>query len=198
MMRLIPFVLAAFLITFSSYAAAHHGPGDAKARPAEINRDAPPFRLTAQDGRRVALSDFRGNIVLLSFIYTTCIDLCPFVTADMMSVFRRDRKAGRRNLRFLFIATDPEVDKPRVLLSYAERYGADLSVSTFLTGTEAELRPVWGSYGVKVSKKARGLVEHTMVTVLIDSDGKIRRRYLGGRIELDQVLKDIAMVRAEA
>jgi len=198
MMRLIPFVFAAFLMALSSYAFAHQGPGDTKARLAEITRDAPPFRLTAQDGRRVALSDFHGNVVLLSFIYTTCIDLCPFVTADMMSIFRRDRKAGMRNLRLLFIATDPEVDKPRVLLSYAKRYSADLSVSTFLTGTEAELSSVWKSYGVKVTKKARGLVEHTMVTVLINADGKVRRRYIGGRMVLEQVLKDIAMVRSES
>ena len=86
MMRPASFVLAAFLMAFSSYAAAHHGPQDTKARPAEINRDAPSFRLTAQDGRRVALSDFRGNVVLLSFIYTTCIDLCPFVPASMGQV----------------------------------------------------------------------------------------------------------------
>lgn len=198
MMRLIPFFSAAFLMLHLSYAFAHQSPSDDKARPVEISRDAPPFRLTAEDGRRVTLSEFRGNVVLLSFIYTTCIDLCPFVTADMISIFRRDRKAGMRNLRLIFIATDPEVDKPRVLLSYAKRYGADLRVSTFLTGTEAELRSVWKSYGVKVTKKARGLVEHTMVTVLINAEGKIRRRYIGGRMVLDQILKDIAMVRSEA
>src|SRR5215467_8340950 len=41
---------------------------------------APPFTLTSQDGRVVSLADLSGKIVAVSFIYTSCPDICPMLT----------------------------------------------------------------------------------------------------------------------
>ena len=45
-----------------------HAP--ARARP-------PDFRLNDQDGDPMTLGDVRGDVVVMTFIYTTCRDLCP-------------------------------------------------------------------------------------------------------------------------
>src|SRR5262245_1821085 len=53
---------------------------------------APEFTLTSQDGAPVALSDFRGKVVAVTFIFTLCTDTCPVLT-PMMS-FVQDRLGG--------------------------------------------------------------------------------------------------------
>jgi protein SCO1/2 len=52
---------------------------------------APEFTLTSQYGAPVALSDFRGKVVAVTFIFTLCTDTCPVLT-PMMS-FVQDRAA---------------------------------------------------------------------------------------------------------
>jgi protein SCO1/2 len=47
---------------------------------------APPFALTSETGRRVALADFRGKVVAVTFIYTGCPDICPLLTQKMALV----------------------------------------------------------------------------------------------------------------
>ena len=176
-------------------ALGHQDPQGSGAERQSAFKDAPRFDLVSQDGKRVTLHDLEGNIVLLSFIYTTCIDYCPFVTADMLAVYRRIRESGVRNIRLVFITTDPEVDSPEVLKAYAKRYRANMEASFFLTGPPERLRKLWGAYGVKVVKKARGLVDHTLLTVLIDVKGRIRRRYLGGRVDPATVLDDVKAIK---
>jgi len=69
----------------------------------------------------------------------------------------------------LSVTTDPEVDRPKVLKSYAERYQAEFSNWSFLTGDVRALTAVWKNFGVKVERKARGLVNHTSLTAVIQS-----------------------------
>lgn len=193
-MRRLAVVLMALALSAGS-ALGHKGPQGGGAERQSAFKPAPAFDLVSQEGKRVRLHDLEGNIVLLSFIYTTCIDYCPFVTVDMLAVYGRLRKSGVRNLRLVFITTDPEVDSPEVLKAYAKRYRAESKDFLFLTGPPAPLRKLWGAYGVKVVKKARGLVEHTLLTLLIDDKGRIRRRYQGGRVEPEAVLADVKAIK---
>jgi cytochrome oxidase Cu insertion factor (SCO1/SenC/PrrC family) len=47
---------------------------------------APGFALTTQDSAPLALSDLRGKVVLLTFIYTSCTDTCPLLTGKLASL----------------------------------------------------------------------------------------------------------------
>ena len=42
-----------------------------------LDKEAPDFTLQDADGGTVALSDFRGKVVVLHFVYTNCPDVCP-------------------------------------------------------------------------------------------------------------------------
>jgi len=44
---------------------------------------APAFTLTTQDGKRLSLKDLDGKVVAITFIYTSCVDTCPLLTAKM-------------------------------------------------------------------------------------------------------------------
>src|SRR5690606_41505555 len=44
---------------------------------------APEFTLTDQDGKRIALKDLRGRVLAITFIFASCTDTCPLLTAIM-------------------------------------------------------------------------------------------------------------------
>ena len=174
----------------------HHAPAAPPSRMArtQVAAEAPDFVLTDQDGRRFALRDLAGKAVLVSFIYTSCPDVCPVMFNVVTEVQRRVQAEGRGDVVSVFVTTDPEVDSPQVLKAFALRRGADLSSTYLLTGSPDELRAVWSAFGVKVKRRARGLVDHSPLTVLIDARGVIRYRYLSGFPEAEIVAADVRNV----
>jgi protein SCO1/2 len=190
-------IVTAAALGISESSQAHDTPGRPTLRQ-QVMVPAPDFRLTNQEGRPVRLADLRGKPVLLTFIYTTCPDVCPLITADMVRIQRLVKARGGPEAIFLSITTDPEVDRPDVLKAYAERHGVDLATWALLTGTTAELQPVWNAYSVKVTRRARGLVDHTGVSILIDRLGRIRYRYRGWSLDTPTVVADLERLNAEA
>ena len=152
----------------------------------------PEFTLLNQEGERFASAALRGKIVVLDFIYTTCTDICPLFTANLAQLQRTLKNGNKRGVFFVTITTDPEVDSPKVLKAYARRYGADFQNWAFLTGTETQLKEVWKSFGIKVTRKGRGLVQHTSLTTVIDQRGIRRFNYFGEKWQTDDVLNDMS------
>ena len=74
---------------------------------------APDFMLTSQDGAQVTLTDFRGKVVAVAFIYTSCTSTCPVLTPMMSFVQDQLGRDFGRNIVFVSITVDPEHDLPR-------------------------------------------------------------------------------------
>ncbi|HEX9880141.1 MAG TPA: SCO family protein [Candidatus Binatia bacterium] len=185
---------AALLVYFHSKGLAHDpvsgsSPGAAVRR--TVNVPIGDFSLTDQDGQAFRFISLKGKVLLVTFFYTTCPDLCPLVTTSVRAVQKALNAWERDGTFFLSITTDPDVDVPAVLKSYAGRYGADLANWSFLTGEPRALAPVWKAFGVKVERKARGLVDHTLVTGLIDRKGVLRIVYHGAAPDAEKVLRDL-------
>src|SRR5206468_7172368 len=100
----------------------------------------PPFALTTADGTRLALADMRGKVVAVTFIYATCTDTCPVLTAKLAALGTRMGKDFGTQVAFIAITIDPERDTPDVLRSYAQAHGASGAGWAFLTGTPAEIK----------------------------------------------------------
>jgi protein SCO1/2 len=149
------------------------------------------FSLTDQNGSSFQFKALRGKNILVSFIYTTCPDICPLTTANMRLVQKNLSPAEHGSVYLLSITTDPEVDRPQVLRSYAERYEVDFSNWSFLTGDLQTLAPVWKAFGVKAQRKGRGLVGHTSLTVLADTKGVMRFGYYDKSPDHRKILQDI-------
>jgi protein SCO1 len=152
---------------------------------------APEFNLTDQDGRRVALKELRGKVLAVTFIFASCMDTCPLLTAKMAAVQERLGAAFGPDVRFVSITVDPERDTPPVLKRYAETYHANPAGWSFLTGTPAEIREIAGRYGVIYKKAPSGDVDHTFLTSLIDRGGTLRVQYMGVRFDPDELLHDL-------
>jgi protein SCO1/2 len=135
----------------------------------------PDFTLTDQANRAVRLSDFRGRVVAIDFIYTRCPlpDVCPRLSANFAYVAKQliSPTAGR-DLELLSITIDPQYDTPAALTEYARRYGADGEHWRFLTGSLDDIRQVAGLFGL-VYWAEEGSITHTAATALITRDGKL-------------------------
>ncbi len=168
---------------------------------------APSFTLTDQRGRPVSSDSLAGHVVLANFVYTTCTDICPALSGQMLGV--QERLRGEQllgtDVQLLSFTVDPARDTPDVLRAYAERYRADPDVWRFLTGPEGVLKPliVEGFHlGVQVlppatavadSEHSHGAYEvmHSGRFVLIDQDGHVRAYYNGSEFEPERVVRDI-------
>jgi len=104
---------------------------------------APTFSLLDQDGGTLRDTEMEGTVWLASFVFTSCPDVCPLITARMAEI--RDSLADRRMLgqqvRLVSVTVDPERDTPGVLLAYAGRFGGSPPGEwAFLTGPPAIVR----------------------------------------------------------
>jgi len=156
-----------------------------------VDVKAPDFVLLDQDNQRFDSTQLRGKVVVLDFIFTTCTDVCPLFTANLASLQRKLNARYGKELFFLSVTTDPEVDSAKVLKAYAQRYSADLKNWAFLTGSEPQLKQVWDGFGVRVIRKGRGLIQHTGLTTVIDRRGLRRFNYLGEKWPLKDLENDV-------
>ncbi len=137
---------------------------------------APDFTLHSDRGTTVRLHDWRGNVVLLYFGYTSCPDVCPTTLAEFAEV-RKQLGAAAQHLRVAFVTVDPARDTPARLRVYTRAFDA-----TFvgLTGPKTTLAKVWKAYGVYVkSHRVPGssegyVVDHSATTFVIDAKGDLR------------------------
>jgi protein SCO1/2 len=123
-------------------------------RGVQIDPPAPAadFTLTDQKNQPFQLSNQRGKVALLFFGYAHCPDVCP-VTLSIFSQVRKSLGPQADEVSFVFVTVDPERDTPEALGKYLANFSAPL---TGLTGSRAELEPVWKSYGVYQARQGEG------------------------------------------
>jgi protein SCO1/2 len=156
-----------------------------------IEGRAPELAPVDQASQPLTLKDLQGKVVLLTFTYSTCADVCPLITAAMAALQQRLRGVERQQVFFLSVTTQPEVDTPAVLHAYATRLGADFASWAFLTGPPQAVQEVWQAFGLTVKRRAKGVVDHPAWTFLIDREGRVRYRYLGSLLEVGTILEDM-------
>jgi protein SCO1/2 len=156
------------------------------------------FTLVDQRARPFNFKSLGGKVVIVAFAYTTCPDVCPLITAAMRQVQDALKSEERASVYFLTITTDPEIDTPNVMASYAGRYEVDHANWAFLSGDEGGLKDVWKNFGVGVRRKARGLIDHTTLTAVIDRSGTMRIAYVGTAPDPKAILKDTRRLLRES
>jgi protein SCO1/2 len=189
-MRALP-IIALGLLAWPALAIAHEAKHEQHEERLPTIGAAPDFALTSQDGAEITLAPLRGKVVALTFIYTSCPDICPMLTDKMARVQDALGPDFGSKVAFVSITTDPERDTPEVLKGYAEAFEANLAGWSFLTGEPAAVLDVAHRYGVAVAKAADGQVDHTMLTTLIDRQGAMRVQYLGYRFDEDEFRHDL-------
>ncbi len=161
--------------------AASASQASANSRPSYIGatienpQTLPDFALRDQSGRLVSLRSERGKLVLLTFLYVECRDVCPIVAGNINTALKR-LGPQRKDVRVLAISVDPIGDTRSAVHRYVSSHRL-LPEFHYLIGTGAQLRPVWQAYNVVSIRRKAGDVDHTLYTLLVDRDGKARVLY---------------------
>jgi len=134
--------------------------------------DAPDFTLTdGVTGRVVTLSAQRGQVVALTFLYTTCPDVCP-LTASRFRSAQTELQGDASRVTFIAVSVDPDRDTPKAVQEFSSMHG--LSANWYyLVGGLAQLSPVWAAYGIGV-QAGSAAVTHNDAVYLIDARGRER------------------------
>ena len=134
--------------------------------------DAPDFTLTdGVSGRAVTLSAQRGQVVALTFLYTTCPDVCP-LTATRFRASQLELQGDASRVIFVAVSVDPDLDTPKAVQDFSSAHGLAANWY-YLVGGRAQLSPVWAAYGIGV-QAGSSTVTHNDAVYLIDARGRER------------------------
>lgn len=133
-----------------------------------------PFSLTSHDGRRVTDRDLRGKLLLVSFGYTYCPDICPTILLTMSQAMA-ELGDDADEVQPLFITIDPERDDVETLAEYVPHFHPSV---IGLTGSPEEIAEVTKAYRVYSSRvEAESgedyLMDHSTVIYLMDRQGAL-------------------------
>jgi len=160
----------------------------------------PDFKLRNQDGRTIHLSQFRGQELLITFIYTRCPlpNFCPLVTRNFAAIDNQINadQALRGKMHLLCVSFDPEHDTPERLKAYGEQYISSDAKSEFAhwdfaVPEKPVLTEMAKYFNVGMSDASDGTITHTLSTTLIGRDGKVLKFYPGNEWTPQQVVADV-------
>jgi protein SCO1 len=148
----------------------------------------PDFSLIDQSNTPIRLSQFRGKVVALTFMYTSCPlpDYCFRLNNNFGNLQSRFGPELGRNLVFLSVTFDPAHDQPAVLASYAKTWNANPDGWHFLTGPLPEVEQVCHEFGLNFWQDM-GLITHTLHTVVLDRQGRVAANLEGNQFSAKQL-----------
>jgi len=114
---------------------------------------AADFTLLDQDNHSLTLSDLRGKVVLLTFVYTDCPEVCPILSTLLRQVTVQLGTDYPAQVAVLSVTVNPEGDTPQHLRKYMDERDLDWP---HLTGDREQLRQVWAAYGIAVEPSPPG------------------------------------------
>ncbi len=110
---------------------------------------AADFTLTDQHGSPFRMADTRGKVVLMSFIYTHCTDICPFEAVKVKGAHDL-LGSDADKVAFVTVTTDPKRDTPAVTAAYSKALGL-YDAWYFVGGAAKDVQAVWAAYGIGVT-----------------------------------------------
>ncbi|MCL0028789.1 SCO family protein [Dehalococcoidia bacterium] len=183
------------------------------------------FALRDQFGRLTSLKDHKGNVVVLTFMFTNCPDTCPILTNQLHNIYEQLTEQGKADkVSVLIISVDPERDTVYEVWRYLDRWGF-VNDWKFLVGSRNELVSIWDAYHLKprhihdrstkahshdkrdlsgghndttgsLSKDDSYLVVHSAPVYLIDQQGR-KRVVFTTPLESRDVIHDIRLLLAQ-
>jgi protein SCO1/2 len=157
----------------------------------------PAFSLTDQAGQPFGTRELSGKVWVADFIFTSCAEACPRLSARMAEVGRRARHLGP-DFHLVSISVDPDRDTPARLAEYGARYGANPASWALLTGPAAALEEaVTGGFKVGMGREKQGdfwQIFHGENLVLVDRQLRIRGYFPATAEGLDRLMEAIGRV----
>ena len=150
-----------------------------------VIKEVPSFSFTNQNGEKFSNNNFRDKVTILNFIFTSCTGPCPLMTSNMQKLYSNFK--GTKEVQFVSITVDPEVDTQEKLKLEAEMIGVDNNQWQFLRSDLDEVKKLKrDGFMLFADNLPNG---HSIKSILIDNVGNIRKYYDGTDIGSQEILK---------
>jgi protein SCO1 len=147
---------------------------------------APDFELRDQDGEPISMREFRGDPVIVTFLYTTCEDTCPLQAQTIRGALDQ---LGH-DVPAIAIAVDPPRDTPERARAFLVEQRA-LGRLDFVLGSRAELRRLWRGFAILPQSVTQ---EHQARITLVDPRGYQRVGYPGSQATPERLAHDLRLL----
>jgi len=143
---------------------------------------------------------YKGKILLVSFIFTNCPDICPLTTHNLQLIQQKVKENKIKNIAFAAISFDPERDTPTILKNFAEVRNLNLVNYNLFTGKREAIKSLMETFHIVAiandttftdDKQPVYFYTHTDRITLVDQDQNIRKSYRGSEINLEEIINDI-------
>ena len=165
--------------------------------PLSAGDSLPNYAFVNQDGQDFDLDSFRGQVLVITFIYTRCPlpDFCPRMSLHFRAALQalgQDEEAPK-NWHFLSLSFDPAHDTPERLKQYAAAYSNNSERWSFATGKIVDIDAITEQFGLAFSRSQVSVVDwdHNLRTVVIRPDGRIHQIYIGNTWSPETLVRDI-------
>jgi len=154
----------------------------------ETGQPAPDFSLTDQNRQRVTLSQFAGQVVVVTFVYTRCPfpNYCFRLSNNLARLQKRFAPEMGHKLTLLSVTLDPVHDQPEALAKYGRIWKVDAKGWHLLTGPPAEIRKFCERFGVGFFPD-EGQFIHSLHTLIIDRQGRLAANLEGNEFTAEQL-----------
>ncbi len=135
------------------------------------------YKFTNELGQAVSLSDFHGQALAITFIYTRCPlpNYCPRLSRNFQEASQKleSMPGAPTNWHFLSVSFDPQFDTPAMLKVYGDSYQYDPKHWSFLTGPPDNIAELAQQSGVRYESD-NGLINHNFRTLIVDGNGHLQ------------------------
>jgi protein SCO1/2 len=167
-------------VTVTGIAAARSPAQGSAPKILAVGETVPDVPLVNQDGKTLRFAQFKGKVVLLTFIYTRCPfpDYCPLLSRQFAAIQKELAKNpdDYSGTHLVSVSLDPAYDKPKVMreygLSYLDHDPKGFEHWDFVSTTPADLQKLAESFGLTYYEDS-GLISHAMNTILLAGDGTV-------------------------
>jgi protein SCO1/2 len=151
------------------------------------------FSLTDQNGQRISLSQYRGHVVVLTFMHSLCKGACPLMANQILGALN-DLPGGGHNVPAMAISVDPKQDTP----ANRRKFIAKLHLTgrfNFLNGPMAVMKQIWHEYYIQ--PELGPAENHSAFVLLIDKRGIWRIGYPVSDLTPESLAHDIGVLERE-
>lgn len=155
-----------------------------------------PFSLVDERGQPFTHEAFRGQVSIVSFIFTRCDTICPVTAMKMERIQEKTFDVGTK-VKLVSFSVDPKFDTPERLTEFAKKYRAKPERWRFVTGdfdaVHAVVEGPFMTSMMRLPDRPTGVpdVAHGGYFLLVDQNLKIRGTYDSDRIhQLDDLMAD--------
>ncbi len=149
---------------------------------------SPAFRLRDQDDREVSLDDFRGQPLIVTFLFSHCEDTCPAAARQIAGALDQLDEP----VPAVAISVDPANDTAESTQRFLNKMRLG-SRARFLRGDQATLQPIWDAYGIAPQGPE---FDHSAYVLIVDGDGLQRVSFPVEKLTSEGLAHDVEAVRA--